>query len=251
MAIAQYFAMTAAEIRANGPLPSGLAWMACHFSPYGTGLSNLPNALPPDSLLILNDRTPIHGHDPARIARQLEERITALSCQGLLLDFQRPGEPETAALVRYLTDTLPCPVIISDKYGDGLDCPVFLPPVPPDTALSAHLAPWQGRKLWLDITLEGIALTLTKEGACAVPLPRPFPVTKGRREETLHCHYRIDLPDSAAKFTLWRTAADLEELLEEAERLGVTAAVGLYQEFHALRKSGKGTSDPDAAEDSS
>ena len=48
-------AMTAAELGA-APLPSHPAWMACHFSPYSTGLTNLPPKLPQDSLLILNDR---------------------------------------------------------------------------------------------------------------------------------------------------------------------------------------------------
>lgn len=244
MAIARYFAMTAAEIRANGPLPSELAWMACHFSPYGTGLSSLPKALPPGAMLILNDRTPIHGHDAQRIARLLAERMEALQCRCLLLDFQRPGEAETAALVKQLTDSLPCPVAVSSLYAAGLDCPVFLPPLPPDTALATHLAPWQGRELWLDITLEGAALTLTEKGACAIPLPHPFSLADGRREEALHCHYRIDLTDSGAKFTLWRTVADLEELLEEAERLGITTAVGLYQEFHALGDANR-PPDPD------
>ena len=46
MAIGRYFAMTAAEIRGCSALPAGIAWMACHFSPYGTGLSNLPPELP-------------------------------------------------------------------------------------------------------------------------------------------------------------------------------------------------------------
>ena len=71
MAMARYLAMTAAEMMGGAPLPGKTAWMACHFSPYSTGLCNLPAALPPGSLLILNDRTPIHGHDPERICREL------------------------------------------------------------------------------------------------------------------------------------------------------------------------------------
>lgn len=235
MAIRRYFAMTAAEIRESDHLPPGIAWMACHFSPYGTGLSNLPQYLPPDSLLILNDRTPIHGHDPVRIAQQLEERIAALNCRELLLDFQRPGEPETAALVKHLTGALPCPVIVSDQYGDGLDIPVFLPPVPPDMPLSGYLAPWQGREIWLEMALDAASLTLTEEGASTVPLlPGEHP-EDGHREQALHCHYRIGMPDGNVRFTLWRTEPDLEELLEEAESLGVTTAVGLYQEFCSIK----------------
>ena len=52
MAMDVFLAMTAAEICGNRNLPANLGWMACHFSPYGTGLSNLPKQLPPSSLLI-------------------------------------------------------------------------------------------------------------------------------------------------------------------------------------------------------
>lgn len=232
MAIRQYFAMTAAEIRANDHLPQELAWMACHFSPYGTGLSNLPKALPPNALLILNDRTPIHGHDAARIAQQLEDRMEMLKCRGLLLDFQRPGEPETTALVKHLTKALPCPVAVSDLYAQGLDCPVFLPPVPPDMLFSEHLAPWQGREIWLEMALDGIVLTLTETGAATVPLPPAEFRENGRREERLHCHYHIDVSDAEVRVTLWRAEEDWKELIEEAESLGITTAIGLYQEFY-------------------
>lgn len=232
MAIRRYFAMTAAEIRGNPLLPPGTAWMACHFSPYGTGLSNLPRDLPPDSLLILNDRTPIHGHDPERIAGQLAELLEALDCRGLLLDFQRPGVEETAALAGHLVKTLPCPVAVSDLYARELNCPVFLSPVPADMALGDYLAPWQGREVWLDLALDGEVITLTEEGAAAAPQLPGTVLEGGLREETLHCHYQIALSDSAANFSLWRTAEDLERLLAEAEELGVTTAVGLYQELH-------------------
>ena len=47
MAIRQYLAMTAAEMTQAGSLPRHSAWMACHFSPYSTGLTNLPDRLPP------------------------------------------------------------------------------------------------------------------------------------------------------------------------------------------------------------
>ena len=64
MAIAPFLAMTGAEMRNNSVLPDKIAWMACHFSPYGTGLSNLPKNLPAGSLLMVDDITPPHGHDP-------------------------------------------------------------------------------------------------------------------------------------------------------------------------------------------
>ena len=232
MAIRRYFAMTAAEIRGNPLLPPGTAWMACHFSPYGTGLSNLPRDLPPGALLTLNDRTPIHGHDPERIAGQLADVVTSLGCWGVLLDFQRPGVEETAALAGHLAQALPCPVAVSDLYARELNCPVFLSPVPADMALGDYLAPWQGREVWLDLALDGEVITLTEKGAAAAPLLPGTVLEGGQQEETLHCHYQIALSDSDAKFSLWRTAEDLERLLAEAEELGVTTAVGLYQELH-------------------
>ena len=71
MAMDVFLAMTAAEIYGNRNLPANIGWMACHFSPYGTGLSNLPKRLPASSLLIVDDITPIRGHDPPYILDQL------------------------------------------------------------------------------------------------------------------------------------------------------------------------------------
>ena len=233
MAIGRYFAMTAAEIRGCSDLPAGIAWMACHFSPYGTGLSNLPQELPEGSLLILNDRTPIHGHDPRRIAEQLAGTIEANHCCALLLDFQRPEQPETAALTQVLAETLPCPVAVSEQYAEGLACPVFLPPLPPDVRVETYLSPWQNREVWLEMALEGEVITLTEEGAAVAPLPFREAPEEGFPEPVLHCHYQVQISDTQARFSLWRTKENLETLLQEAEALGVKCAVGLYQELIA------------------
>ena len=58
MAIRPFLAMTAAEIRGTETLPPKTAWMACHFSPYSTGLSNLPKALPPGSMICYDREFP-------------------------------------------------------------------------------------------------------------------------------------------------------------------------------------------------
>lgn len=238
MAIKRNLAMTGAEIRANTALPDHIAWMACHFSPYGTGLCNLPTGLPEGAMLILNDRTPIHGHDPKRIAAQLEEVIAAQKCECLLLDFQRPGVTETARLVKEILTALPCRAAVSEPYAGGLGCPVFLPPVPPDMSVRDHLAPWEGREVWLEAALEGRVITLTENGADAAPLPCwDFPAD-GHRDDSLHCRYTISLSEDRVQFTLFRTPEDLAALLKEAEALGVSRAVGLYQELgpYALPK---------------
>ena len=117
MGISLYLAMTAAEISACDTLPDMLAYMACHFSPYSTGLSNIPGSLPPESVLILNDRTPICGHDPKLITYQLTQALDELQCKGLLLDFQRPGCEESAVLAKQLINEVPCPVGLSAAYA--------------------------------------------------------------------------------------------------------------------------------------
>ena len=231
MPIAHYLAMTAAEMTGNSAFPRHAAWMACHFSPSGVGLSNLPNWLPPDCLLILDDSTPIHDHAPERIASELIACMERLQCVGLLLDFQRPGIEQTRKLAEYLCGAFSFPVVVSDTYAAGLDCGVFVSPIPPDEAMASRLARWRGREIWLDTTMEGLEIVLTEKGAKSIPLPHQKYPDCGLEDRLLHCHYRISLSENSAAFTLWRTKSDISAQLEEAEALGVTAAVGLYQEF--------------------
>lgn len=231
MATVTFLAMTAAELARCSTLPPAIGWMACHFSPYSTGLSNLPKALPSGSLLILNDRTPIHGHDPEVIAAQLTECVENLKCAGLLLDFQYPGCEEAAKLAAFLADTLPFPMAISAPYAEKLTCPVFLPLLPHHVTLREYVAPWQGRQIWLEAALDGEVITLTESGAHIAPLPPGEVFSGGHQDEALHCHYHISVSDKDATFTLWRTKKDLNTLLAEAEDLGISTAVGLYQEL--------------------
>lgn len=231
MPIPRYLAMTAAEMAGCTALPQPAAWMACHFSSGGNGLSNLPRWLPDDSLLILDDSIPMQGHDPQRIAEELGACLEHLQCVGLLLDFQRAGDKQTRKLAEYLYESLPFPIIVSDTYARGLDCGVFVSPIPPDESLASRLAPWQGREIWLDTTMEGLEILLTEDGATSTPLPPWERPEGGFEEKSLHCHYRISLEENSAAFTFWRTKADIEAQLAEAEALGVTAAVGLFQEF--------------------
>ena len=231
MAVKRYLAMTAAEFAAAEELPAGIAWMACHFSPYGTGLSNLPSSLPAGSLLILNDRIPFRGHDPARIASQLHQAVEAMDCAGILLDFQKPDIEALAELSEHLVTALPCPVAVSDSYGENLNGPVFLSPCPHHTHLQEHIAPWQGRELWLDWAGDAETITLTRDGSAIFPVPLGEFPQGGHRDEQLHCHYSIENGLDSARFTLWRTRDDLEELAREAEELGIQTLVGLYQEL--------------------
>lgn len=230
MAIRPFLAMTAAEIRNCGTIPEQICWMACHFSPYGLGLSNLPASLPPGSLLMLDDITPIHGHSPEVIAVQLIRCVRMLQCSGVLLDFQRPCVMETKNLAMHLSQALPCPVAVSQLYAEDFDGPVFLSAPECHVPLQEHLKPWQGREIWLEGSMCGETITVSAEGTQVTPLPF-CEETEGFAEQTLHCHYRASIRDDRAEFTLWRTREDLDALLEEAASLGIPTAVGLYQEL--------------------
>lgn len=175
-------------------------------------------------MVILNDRTPIYGHDPERIAGQLLE----LNCNSLLLDFQRPEEPQTAAVIRKILDTLPCPVGVSECYAAGLDCPIFLPPVPPNVPPEEFLAPWKGREIWLEAALDTVQLTVTPEG-CRIVATEP-PEALPHQDARLYCHYQIHASSQELRFTLHRTGEDLRALLTAGD-LGITRAVGLFQEL--------------------
>ncbi len=232
MGLPCYLAVTAAEFpKGQGQSPC-LAWMACHFSSGGTGLSNLPQRLPPSSMLILDDSIPFAGHDPQRITAQLQEAVDAMDCACLLLDLQRPGSGEVAALCGQLTQTLRCPVIVSEHYAKALSCPVFLPPPPLFTPLQDYLAPWQGRDIWLEAAQDRCLVMVTEAGSSRFPCQQEESPEPWFFDERLFCRYRWSLEGRTARFTVMRTRQELDTLLEKAEALGVTGAVGLYQEFN-------------------
>ena len=228
MVLPRYLAQTAAEMAGN-PFPEKCAYLACHFSPGGKGLSNLPPVLPPGAMLILDDSAPMDGHDSELILKQLSQQLQQHRCECLLLDFQRHSIPGQQELAKDLCEALPFPVGVSEHYARNLSCPVFLPPVPPDRPVSEYLRPWQGRKIWLETALDGIILTLTEAGCSVEPLG-VIP-DAGLSHEMLHCHYTIETTVDSAIFQLWRTRKDLDALLTEAVSLGVTKAVGLWQEL--------------------
>lgn len=232
MAIRPFLAMTAAEIQSIQSFPERIGWMACHFSPYGNGISNLPRELPPGSLLILNDRIPIHGHDPEVIAGQLRQCFDGCQCHGLLLDLQRPDCPETARLVRHLSGELSCTVAVSEWYAQESSGPVLLPPLPHHIPLAEYITPWKSRDIWLEIALDEEIITLTEKGCAVTSLPSFHLPEHGFAEENLHCHYHIKFTENRADFTLWRTKEDLKALLCEASNHGISTAVGLYQELY-------------------
>lgn len=222
-----YTAMTAAEMALCGELPARFAYMACHFSPYGTGLSNLPEELPEGSLLILNDRIPIFGHDPLAMLGDLEPFFGKIS--GILLDFQRENSKETAQVVRVLSEKLPCPAAVTPAYGDFGKGPLFLPPCPPDLPMEAWLAPWEGRELWLEAALCTWEFQVTEAGTHVREVGQA--PKGGRFDETLGCQYTVAPEEKGLRFTLFDTPESLRKKLQKAAALGITTAVGLYQQL--------------------
>lgn len=226
MTIPLYLAMTAEEYADCGKRPGHIAWMACHFSPYGTGIINLPPRLPSGSMVILNDRIPIDRHDPQVICKQLQ----SFGCSALLLDFQRSGVAETKKLVSYLLSDFTCSVGVSPAYADGHSCPVFLPPIPPHVSPAKRLLPYYGREIWLEVALGTTIVKVTDKGADFQHSAAANTNTQ-RYDESLCCSYSLELSGSKATFALQRRKEDISKLLEACKDLGVTKGIGLYQEL--------------------
>ncbi len=221
-----FLAQTAAEFGQELPHSAKKAWMACHFSPYGTGLSNLPDRLPEGSMVIVDDFIPVAEHDPERIAAQLKEVVQAFRCSRVLLDFQRPGEERTAAIAKAIVEALPCPVGISEDYAKDAQCPVFLPPLPLHMPLADYIKPWAGRPVWLEVMPDCAAYTITEEGCKRAECEAigPFP----HFDEGACCRYRTEVLEDAVRFTLCRGTEELRRL----RQTGATDCfVGLFQAF--------------------
>lgn len=237
MALQCYLAMTAAEFQGVDTLPPYPGWMACHFSCYGLGLSNLPRTLPEGAMVIVNDRTPVDQHNPEVILQQLLALADTFHPGYFLLDFQRPGQAQTAKITRELADQLPCPVGVSQLYAEGLSCPVFLPPPPLHKPLKEYLQSWQGRPIWLEAALAAQIVTVTKDGSIFEPAQVTELPEANFCDDELYCRYHIDCKPDAAIFTLHRDKALLDNMLNEAENLGVELAVGLYQQLGSITDS--------------
>lgn len=231
MAIKAYLAMTGAEFENASLLPPRVGWMACHFSPYTTGLSNLPETFPEGSVLMVNDVTPIHNHDPKTIAEQLTQCVQQFRCSAVLLDFQRLPNEECTVLAAHLLEALPCPTVMPEVLGKEFNCPVFLPPCPLHRPLQQHIQPWKDREIWLETALERTKLTLNKSGITSEPMIH-IPEQSSVFEDTnLHCHYSIHEETQEVHFHLWRTIEDHSAFLQQAQDLGIKNTIGLYQEF--------------------
>ena len=219
-----FLAVTAKELESVRPKQT--AYMACHFSAGGPGLSNLPYFLPKNSILLLDDSMPVQDHDPKTVLAQLTELIGKFSVRAVLLDFQRPPTEESRRMAAAILQNCSCTAAATPAYvKEGF--PVFLPPPPVNKPLTEYLKPW--KKVFLELASEALEITVTKNGSrfSAVYPTSPLPL----EDKRLHCHYSVKVFPGKAVFTLSRSREDLAALAREAEKLGVLGVVGLYQDL--------------------
>lgn len=232
MALPLYLAMTREEFDVCSP-PAFPAYMACHFSLYGRGLQDVPAQLPQGSMLILNDRIPPWKQDPQLVAAELSQAAAQLECSAVLLDFQRPEQPLIADVIRSVTDVLPCPVAVTEAYAEDAGCAVLIGCPKPNQHLNKKCKSWNNREKWLEIAAETIRYTVTQEESKQEIICQKegnYPHWDSR----LCCRYGIEIKPDKAVFTIQRTWEELQKLLAQAETLGFTHAVGLYQQLGSM-----------------
>lgn len=206
MVLPLYLAMTASELC---PVPHPAFLM---LSP-----GDIP---PPDAMPVLTDREPLDGRAMAQLHRVCQGRAAAL------LDFARPP---TAEVLEWIQG-LPCPAAAPPGYAET--GPVFLPPPPLHAPLAAYLAPWTGREVWLEAALLRQTVTITPEGTTVSSPTANHDFAGGFYSRELCCRFTQEFHRDRAVFTLFDTPDTLEEKLTRAAALGVTRAVGLYQELY-------------------
>ncbi len=227
MAIVWDLAMTGEEFE-SCPLPNRPAWMSCRFARSGPGLENFPKALPKGCLLICDDLHPVQHHDPALVARQLRELMERFSCSGLLLDFQRKEQRAFPIIQAAAREDLH--FAVTEHYAKNLSCAVFLPPPPLNIPLAQYLHPWKGREIWLECAPGWGCIKVTPTESQYKKVP-PFSGPLPFWDKALHCRYRTEISPDSVTFYLHRDLKFLESMVSQGESLGVTRAVGLYQEL--------------------
>lgn len=223
-------AMTPSEIATASASVEKISWMACHFSPDGKGLTDLPQQLPKDSMLILNDSIPWCGQKGNDIVDSLSRFISQFRCSSLLMDFQRPRSEEVFRIVEEVTTALPCPVAVTPEYAKDLSCPVFLPPAPLHIPLEKHLNHWKKHEIWLEVALCREQIIVTKENTQYKQDIEISP-SIGHFSDKLCCCYKTSIKQDRIIFTLFDTPQTLQKKLDLAQSYGISTAVGLYQEL--------------------
>lgn len=226
-----YLALTAQEFAYSTAIPSTLCYLSCHFSPRGNGLSNIPTVFPEGSILCIDDSTPIANHSTNVVTEQINTLIQRLRPCGILLDFQRPDNPYAPDMIGCILEGVSCPVAVSHIYAKEFMCPVFLPPLPFRTALSDYLKTWSDREIWLELGNDKEMAIVTENG---FGVERVYSIPEGGnqfRDIPLLFHYCTHLKQDHIVFYFHRTEEDLRELQVQAQKLGVSKFLGLWQQL--------------------
>ena len=205
MVLPLYLAMTGAEM-CTIPHPAYL-------------MADWSDRPPAGFLPVITDRQPLTMQAVDELCRIAENWDLAL------LDFEKPVTPEA----RRLLARLPCPAAAPPGYSDT--GPVFLPPAPLHVPLEAYLEPWQGRDLWLDAALRQQTITVTEAGTTFSDFSPAANLSGGYHDKNLHCRFIQEYYPDRAVFTLFDTPETLADKLNYAAVLGISRAVGLYQEL--------------------
>ncbi len=228
MALELYLAMTESEIREKSAPLTRIAWLTEGFHRETGELEGISALCPEGAMLTVTDGGGLDGVEPDAAIQTLLKAVEDYQCESILLDFQRPGSQAAAELTKKIVSAVTCPVGVSEAYAVEGGA-VFLPPVPVDIPVEEYLSPWQGREIWLELSLEGKCATVGESEVSWQPLCEP--VSPPHEEEVLCCHYSLKTGEHEAVFTLSRTGEDMKKLMARAEAFGVTRAVGLFQEL--------------------
>ena len=231
MVLPLYLAMTGREILAAQPSASRCAYMACHFSPYGLGLSNLPKALPEGAVILLSDRIPPGGHDAEVVVAQLEELVRQFQPKAIVLDLETAGNGFCRELAVKCSGISGAEITVAAAYAKDLPCSVFVGAGALWTPAEKLLKPWQGRKLWVEAVLQRGLVTVTDQGAGYEELPWEPPEEELPVDEDLQVAYRIRQTKDAVEVMLWRGKEQLPKWMEKLEQLGAEGFLGLYQQL--------------------
>ena len=186
--------------------------------------------IPHPAFLVLEDRqVPPAGVLPVITDAFAPDRQTLLRlCRGreaVLLDFERPPTAEVREMIR----DLPCPAGAPPGYAP--EGPVFLPPAPLHVPMEEYLSPWKGREIWLEAALQKQIVTVTAEGCAVFPPCTNSGLTEGFYSEKLCCRFTQNFSENRAVFTLFDPPDTWRIKLDRAGELGVTRAIGLFQEL--------------------
>lgn len=235
MSIPFFLAISAQEFPFLSPPPRKVAWMSVHFSSSGPGLSNLPHGLPEGSLIILDDQMPWSGHSIEAVCRDLVGAMLENKARGLLLDFERPSNQDTALLTSALSQC--CREIgvqlgAPESYAADPDTAIFLSPLPCQTPLERLYR--SGRRLWLDVSPAAFLLHIGPQGATGqVTDQTSFPDGSHPvfTDPELRCLYRSRPNADGVDVLLYHTPQSIREMLEMVDTDAVSLALGLYREF--------------------